>query len=291
MLQLSAITVGFLGNLGLAALKISAGTFAHSQALIADGIHSLGDVLSSVAGAIGAKIGSSPPDENHPYGHGNAESFAALFVGIIMAGAGVELLLSASERFQARTLEIPDLAAAGAALLACFAKEGMHRHALREAQRTRSPAVIALAKDHRSDVLSSLAAVFGVLGARKIHPYLDPLASVVISGFVLRMAWEILEENIHILMAGQPDEGPFLEALRKRAGQDKDVRRLNTIRILQVGAALNLEIDLWVDPCMTVFEAHKVAHRVEKYARELEERVQQVQVHVEPADMKACSQD
>lgn len=282
--EVSALKVGLVGNLLLTAGKLLAGWFAGSQALLADGLHSFTDVLSTLVGALGAWIAREPADQDHPFGHGNAENIAAILVSGIMFWTGWELLRAGVTLVLAGTDKVPAIEAAYVAVAALLIKEFMHRHAAREAARTHSPAVEALARDHRSDALSCLAALGGILLARTSNPLLDPLASLVISGLVLQIAWETLRENLHVLMDGEPEESEALRSgLQERADQDREVSRVLHCRVHQVGADLHLHIDLEVPPEMTVARSHEVAHRVEAWAKVLDPRVLSAQVHVEPA--------
>lgn len=277
-----AVAVAFVGNSALMVGKLAAGWYAGSQALVADGVHSFTDVLSTIASGIGTWIGGEPPDENHPYGHGNAENLAALVVAGIMAVTGLGLLHEAAAALEVGKSELPGQLAAAAAACACVVKELMHRHAMAEALRTGSPAVLALARDHRSDVLSSLAALVGVVLARRVHPTLDPVASVVIAGFILNLAWETASENVAVLMDEEPDLTKLCAALQERAASDPEIVAIRRLRGHPVGAVLHLQLDLQVPPEMTVARAHEVAHRVEGWAKQQDERVDSVQVHVEP---------
>jgi cation diffusion facilitator family transporter len=278
------VAVAFVGNTVLMIGKLVGGWGAGSQALFADGLHSFTDVLSTIASGIGTWIGGEPPDENHPYGHGNAENIAALVVAGIMGITGIELLREAAEALTGAPRALPGMLAAGVAAIACVVKELMHRHAIVEARATGSPAVLALARDHRSDVLSSLAALGGVVLARHVHPVLDTLASVVIAGFILSLSWETASENIAVLMDEEPDLSELAAALEARAAEDDEVVGIRRLRGHPVGGSLHLQLDLLVPPQMTVAHAHEVAHRVEDWAKEIDNRVDSVQVHVEPGE-------
>lgn len=279
----SALTVGFVGNLLLMTSKLAAGWVAGSQALLADGVHSFTDVLSTVVGAVGSHLGAAPPDEDHPFGHGGAENIAGVVVACIMAFTGFELLRAGVGRIAGGGGRAPEMLAAWVALAAFLIKEFMHRHALREATRTNSPAIDALARDHRSDALSSLAAFVGVVLARTSNPILDPVAALIIAGFVLQIAWEVLVRNVDTLMDREPDSRELRAGLQARVDEDDEVVRLGSLRVHPVGADWHLHLDIDVPPEMTVLRSHQVAHKVEAWARELEPRVRSAQVHVEPA--------
>jgi cation diffusion facilitator family transporter len=281
--ELNALRIALFGNFLLMTGKLVVGWTSGSQALLADGFHSFTDVLSALVGTLGSHIASQPADEDHPYGHGNAENIAAVLVSIIMFFAGWELLQTGVSQVLKGTRPAPSVGAAYVAILSLVIKELMHRQAAREAATTHSPTVEALARDHRSDALSCLAALVGIILARTSNPLLDPLASLVISGLVLQIAWVTLSDNLHVLMDGEPEEGEELrKALQKRADEDPDVIRVGSIRVHQVGADLHLQIDLEVPPEWTVAHAHEAAHRVENWAKEIEARVRSAQVHVEP---------
>lgn len=279
-----ALKLALVGNLFLMVVKLAAGVLSGSAALLADGVHSFTDVLSTVAAGVGSWIGGAPPDEDHPYGHGGAENVAAVVVaGIMLATAGA-LFQRGAGLLAAGTLVPPESMAAWVAGATCLVKEALHRQAAREAVRTRSPSIDALSKDHRSDALSSVAALVGIEAARHGYPAMDPMASLVIAAFILKLGWETLVENLHVLMDREPETPELKAGLLARAGADPEVAALRNIRVHQVGAVLHLQIDLLVAPTMTVQAAHEVAHRVEGWAKELDRRVASAQVHVEPAE-------
>ncbi len=278
----SAIQVALAGNLLLAVAKTGVGLMAGSQALFADGLHSFTDVVNSVIGAVGARFGGDPPDRDHPFGHGAHENLAALVVGLVMAWAAWILLRAAGRSLMGAALVAPEAMAAPIAIGSCLAKEAMFRHADREWKRTRSPAVQALARDHRSDALSSIAALAGILGAQAGMPMLDPLAAVVIAGMILQLAWDTVTQNLDVLLDREPEIGDLKAGLAERAKNYREPLEVEVVRAHLAGSALNLEIDVRLAGGTSLEQAHRVAHEVEAWARELEPRVVTAQVHLEP---------
>ena len=196
--------VGLGTNVLLTVVKLWAGLTARSQALIADGLNSLSDVVVSSIVYLGYKISREPPDKDHPYGHGNAETIAGLVVSAGVVATGGAIAFNAVKALVAGGYTPPDRIALYAAAFSILLKEVLYRYTLSVADEEHSPGLRTSAKDYRSDVLASAAAFFGIAGARLGFPYLDPLAGLRIAVVIIRLGVTLLTENIHILMAGAP---------------------------------------------------------------------------------------
>ena len=198
-----AAMVGVVGNIILAALKWSIGIYANSKALVADAVHSASDVAGSLAVYIGLRAAKAPPDEDHPYGHGKAESIAAIIVAVLLVLVGVEIGRSAIESFF-QPIEAPKSIAIVAVVVSIIVKEGMFRYKYKLGKQLNSDALIVNAYEHRSDVYSSLAALVGIsaaviggkLGIGWLE-YADPVTGLLVAVFILKMAWTLGKESIH----------------------------------------------------------------------------------------------
>ena len=198
--------IGLVLNVILAIFKMLAGILGFSYAMIADAINSISDCFATGIVYISLRIGEKPADESHPYGHANAVTIAAFLVALIILATGVFVGVSAVRLIAHRHLETPAMIALVAAVASIVIKEGLFRYTLKVGKRNNNPAVIANAWDHRSDAYSSVAVLAGILGARLGFQYLDPVAGLVVSGFIVKMSISLLRPNIGILM----DERPVL---------------------------------------------------------------------------------
>ncbi|MDN4595183.1 cation diffusion facilitator family transporter [Polycladomyces subterraneus] len=279
--------IGIIGNTLLAIFKGIIGVVAHSQALIADAVHSASDVAGSLAVLIGVRAAQMPPDEDHPYGHGKAESIAAIIVAVLLGVVGFQMVYDSFE-----SLFVPARApgwwAAVAAVVSMVVKEWMFRYKYRLGKRIGSQALIVNAWEHRSDVFSSFAALLGIggaiLGARLgVSPlvYLDAVAGIFVSILVLLMAYKLAKESIHTTMdhvLHEEDAAELVEAASSVSG----VTRVDELRAREHGHYVIVDVKIAVDPQITVEEGHQIGKRVKHTLMERFDFVSDVLVHVNP---------
>lgn len=272
----SAVSLAFGANLFLMFLKAVASLQTGSQALMTDAIHSLGDVLVTATVGVASFFGESPADEDHPFGHGALESLAGLGVGLLLLLASLERISEALQGLTAPAGIHAGPLGLGVLLVVVVVKEALHRQARQEADQTGSPSARALARDHRSDVLASLAAAVGVGFASLGHPQFDPLASLVIAAFVLQFSWETITENVDLLMGRQPEDSVLLDRLRQRAEATLPKVHFGEIHALPVGRRFHLRIEVEVDSSTSVGVWQTWSNRIQEALREEEPRVDQV---------------
>ncbi|BCU81349.1 cation transporter [Polycladomyces abyssicola] len=279
--------IGIIGNALLAAFKGMIGVVAQSQALIADAVHSASDVAGSLAVLIGVRAAQMPPDEDHPYGHGKAESIAAIIVAVLLGVVGFQMVYdSFSSLFE--PARAPGWWAAVAAVVSMVVKEWMFRYKYRLGKRIGSQALIVNAWEHRSDVFSSFAALLGIggaiLGARLgVSPlvYLDAVAGIFVSILVLLMAYKLAKESIHTTMdhvLHEEDAAELVEAAASVPG----VTRVDELRAREHGHYVIVDVKIAVDPQITVEEGHQIGKRVKHTLMDRFDYVSDVLVHVNP---------
>ncbi|MBA4495743.1 cation diffusion facilitator family transporter [Paenactinomyces guangxiensis] len=281
--------VGIIANACLAVLKGAAGMMSGSRALIADAANSATDVVSSVAVLFGVRLAHTPPDEEHPYGHGKAETIAAIVVAVLIAGVGLEVGYRSVEAFL-EPIKPPGWMAVAAAVFSILAKEILFRYTYRLGKRIDSQAIIANAWDHRSDVFSTLAALLGILGSIvggyigvPELVYLDPVAGIGVSIFVLFMAYRLARESIgdaldRVLNAEESRD------LLETAAQVNGVIKVDELLARQHGHYVIVDIRIAVDPHITVEEGHRIGKNVKKTLMGKFPHVSNVLVHINPYD-------
>lgn len=273
--------VGLGTNVLLTVLKLWAGITAGSQALIADGINSLSDIVVSSVVYLAYKISREPADKEHPYGHGNAETIAGLAVSVGVVATGAVVAYSSATTLLAGVHTVPGRLALYVAAFSIVIKEILHRYTRVVAETEHSPSLKASAKDYRSDVLATSAAFFGIVGARLGLPLLDPVAGLVIAALIVRMGILVLKENVYILMAGAPTSGITEEVLGTVRSFD-GVLGVPQIRLQRMGGSYVVNVDITVDGKIPVAEGHGIAESLRRRCLEIHERVSEVIVHVEP---------
>lgn len=279
--------VGIGGNLLLTAFKLFAGIAGRSGAMISDGVHSLSDVFATLIALLGTRLGRKAADREHPYGHERFESAASLLLGSILAvtglgigKAGVETMLRGSG-----TLGAPGSIALAAAVISIVSKEAMFWYTRRCARRLNSAAFLADAWHHRSDALSSVGSLIGIAGAMLGYPLLDPLASVVICLFILKVGVDILKEALSSLLdtaCGEEQERALAAFILEQEG----VEALDTLRSRLFGNRVYLDVEVQVDGDLPLREAHAVAHRIHDRVEASFPEVKHIMIHLNPTPQK-----
>jgi len=276
--------IGLGANIGLAILKFTVGTLAMSEALVADGFNSAGDVIATVVALIGYRYAQKPPDEDHHYGHGNADSVAALLIGGILLATGIFIAMQGMRALIAGTTETPGTLALWAAGATALIKEALYRYTAAVGTRVKSPAILASARDHRADVWIAGTVMGGVAAARLGAPWLDPLVACAIGGFIAWMAWQPIRDSLGVLM----DEAPpgLRDRINSIARSVDGVREADHIRIHPVGAHCRVDLEILVDGSLTVREGHALAHEVQTAVQGEISDVLDVAVHVNPDETR-----
>ncbi|MTI13292.1 cation diffusion facilitator family transporter [Sansalvadorimonas verongulae] len=287
--EISRVTwVGLWINAALSVLKIVAGTLGHSRAVVADGLHSLSDLISDIAVLVGVRLWSAPADDDHPYGHQRFETLITLFIGIMMiltaAGISWDAVTSwhAGETHEASTLALV------AALVSIVTKEGLFRWTLFKGKKINSSALIANAWHHRSDVLSSMPAALAVIGSM-IFPgaaWIDLGGACLISLLILHSALGICAPALGSLV-DQGASKDITEQLHKLASGVNGVRSIHRLRTRHHGG-LFVDMHLAVDCDLTVYQGHEIALAVESLLMQEGANVAEVLIHVDPWCENTC---
>ena len=282
--RIRRVTVGAIAvNLSLSALKLAAGLFGRSQAMVADAVHSLSDTATDLAILMGVGFWSAPPDERHPYGHWRIESLVTTMIGLALVAVALGIGARSIRHIHAGTSDVPSAYALAAAVASMVIKELLYRWTLATGNELRSSAVIANAWHHRSDALSSIPAAAAILTAR-LRPgwaVVDPVGAIVVSVFVFRAAWGIMRGALGDLI----DEG-VPEAMRERiraiAEATGGVSSVHAIRTRRVGPGYYLDLHVLVTATLSVKAGHDIAKSVKTQLMKLQPEILDVVVHIEP---------
>jgi cation diffusion facilitator family transporter len=281
--SLLAVDLGLLANAVLAAAKVSVGVVGGSPALLADGVNSISDVVYYVVVRIFMVLARQPADEEHPFGHERLESIGALVTGCFVVATGVAVLLSA-----ARTSLELTLGGASAVELAQWVALGtiaikllLFAWTRRVGRVTANPAVVALAMDHRNDVLAAGAAALGIWAGRHGHPWADPAAAALVALVILRTGVEILRESSSDLMGGQPAR-EIDQRMRGWIAEVPGVLDVEELRAHAFGPWLVLEVTVGVEGTISVTQGDAIADAVERLLFERVEFLRGVHVHYHP---------
>jgi len=278
-----AIRIGFWVNALLMAMKLAAGHFGRSEAVFADGVESAADFVVLLSTMIALRIGRRPYDAAHPYGHGKVESLSASLVALMIVATGVWILYQAARSVLLAGHGTPELVAVLAAGLTILAKEVLCRYSLRVGETLGSPAVLAIARDHRKDALTSIATLIGVAGAYLGVSVMDPLAAGLTSVFILHIGWTTFRGAANDLIDGRPAEELLAQVVRLAEGVP-GVEHVHEIRGRRSGQYVLIDLKLDIDPQMTVKQSHDIATRVKRLIFERHAEVGDVMIHINPHD-------
>lgn len=275
--------VSIVINLLLTFLQVAGGFFAHSQALMSDGLHSLSDLLSDVLVLYANRHGNRHADANHPYGHARVETAATLILGAFLAALGVGLLVAAAMRLQhPEALRAVNPLALGIAVIALAAKEGMFRYMLAVAKRVRSQMLVANAWHARSDAASSLVVIVGIVGNLLGYTFFDLLAAAVVGVMIAHMGGKLaLEAMAELIDTGLDAEE--VEAIRQTLLNTHGVRALHELRTRKMADNALVDAHIVVDPKISVSEGHYIAESA-RHAVLDNHHVMDVMVHIDPED-------
>ncbi|WP_017352340.1 cation diffusion facilitator family transporter [Clostridium sp. ZBS4] len=276
--RVSIVTI--IGNVLLSIIKIGIGIIASSKAMIADGVHSLSDVFSTIGVIIGLKLSSKKADKEHPYGHEKFESLTSVFLGIMLLLVSLGIGFSGIKNLVYGNYSIPGSLAIFAAAISIVSKEAMYWYTLKYAEKINSTSLKADAWHHRSDSFSSIGALIGIIGARMGFPMLDPAIALVISIIIIKVSYDILKQSINQLM----DTSVGDNAIKKMNAAIHSIDGVKNIDNLKTRLHANkvyVDVEISVESDISVEEGHKIAMNVHNIIEENKD-VKHCMVHVNP---------
>ena len=283
-IALRVSTVSIVINIALSLFKLLAGIIASSGAMVSDAIHSASDVFSTIIVIIGVHISGRKSDHDHQYGHERLECVASIVLAVILCVTGLGIGYKGiktifSGRYE--KLAIPGILALAAAACSIIVKEWMYWYTRAAAKKINSGALMADAWHHRSDSLSSIGALIGILGSRMGYPVLDSVASVVICLFIIKAAYDIFKDAVDKMVDKACDD-ETIEAMRKVICEQEGVLGIDILRTRLFGNKIYVDIEISADGSRTLNETHAVAESVHDKIEENFPYVKHCMVHVNP---------
>ncbi len=276
--------VGIFGNVVLAAFKLVAGIIGNSGAMISDAVHSLSDVFATFVAYVGVRLSQQPEDDEHPYGHERLECVAAMILGALLAITGLGIGYTGFQKIiSGEPLEVPTLLPLIAAVVSIVVKEAMFWYTMHYAKKIDSSAFKADAWHHRSDAISSVGAFIGIGLAKLGFPIMDPIASLVICCFILKVAYDIFKDALDKMLdtsCGIELEGKMMSFIIKQEG----VENIDLFHTRQFGNKIYIDLEIAVKGDMSLYKAHEIAERVHNSVEQEFPNVKHIMIHVNPAD-------
>lgn len=281
--------VGILGNVFLAVFKLFAGIFGHSSAMISDAVHTLSDVFATLIAFIGVTLSRKEADNEHPYGHERLECVASLILAIILfaTGTGIGLkCISSIWDGSYKNFQMPGVIAVIAAIASIVTKEAMFQYTMHYAKKYKSGAFKADAWHHRSDALSSVGALIGIIGARFGWMILDQIAGIIICIMILGVAVRIFKDAIGKMVDTSCDENfnrELSDFIIRYAENEQQKIGLDLLRTRKFGEKIYVEMEINADGNLRLKDAHDIADRLHDAIEEAYPDIKHVMIHMNPA--------
>lgn len=280
--------VGFFANLVLTIFKLIAGVAGQSAAMVADAAHSVSDFATDLVVVGSLKVSARPKDGNHKYGHGKVETLATAFVGGVLVIVGLSILISGAvsvyKHFFVNPIEQPEYIALIAAIVSILVKEILYQYTIRIADRINSKVVLANAWHHRSDAFSSIGTVMGIGGAIFLGPawaVLDPMAAMIVSLFILRVAkrisWDSLAELVETSLP-KHFENEIIEIAQTIEG----VHLPHDLKTRKIGNDIAIDLHIYVNRHLNIEQAHEITVDLENCLRKKFGDDTHISIHTEP---------
>ncbi len=283
-MKVSFITI--LGNLFLSIFKLIAGIFGKSQAMLSDSVHSLSDVFSTIIVIIGFKLSMKNEDTEHPYGHERIECVAAFLLAIFLfitglgiGWMGLSMILSGDYEH----IKAPTFLAFSAAIISILGKEMMYWYTRSVAILLKSDSLMADAWHHRSDSLSSIGSFIGIIGSMLGFPLLDPIASIIICFFILKVSYDIFMDSVN-KMIDKSCNLELIEQVRSMISQIEGVEDIDSIKTRLFGNRIYIDIEASADENLSFREAHGIAQKIHDQIEQNFEEVKHCMVHMNPKE-------
>ncbi|MCG6889012.1 MAG: cation diffusion facilitator family transporter [Gammaproteobacteria bacterium] len=272
-------------NCGLASLQIAFGLLGKSQALLADGFHTLSDLSTDFIVLYASRRSSRAADKDHPYGHGRIETMASMVLGAILGMVGVGIGIRGVESVMSPSTSNPEVITIFFAGLAIVAKEGLYHYTRRAAAATHSSMLEANAWHHRSDALSSIVVVIGISAQLLGIPYMDAAAAIIVACMIAWMGLRLSRKALNELIDTSLDR-ELIGEVRAAMQDNSSVIGVHNLRSRSMGGLGYLDAHIEVDSNLTVSEAHYIAHRIEHQVKQRFPKIIDVQIHIDPLDDK-----
>lgn len=269
-----------LANLAVAGLKIVVGSLINSASMTADGFHSLSDGMSNVVGLIGIRLAMKPKDLDHPYGHNKFETLAGLFISAMLFFVGGKVIYDAIGRFQHLVELNISLSSLIAMLITLAVNIFVTVTEYKKGKELNSPILISDSMHTKSDIYVSIGVLATLVGIKLgLPPIIDPLASLIVSGFIIHAAYEIFRENSDVLVDRSVAD---IEEIRRLVMSFEQVKDAHNIRSRGSHHAFFIDLHILIDPHITTEESHELVHAIEEEIKEKVNPNAEVLVHVEP---------
>lgn len=274
--------ISILLNIGLTILKILSGILGNSAAIIADGVHSASDIITSVGVLIGNKISRKPRDDEHQYGHEKAEGLISFTLATVLIGISFKIGYDGfKELINVNNILVPNALPLIVALISIAVKEYQYQITIRVAKRINSSSLKADAWHHRSDAISSIAAFIGIGGAMLGLKILDPIASIIVAIIVVKVGIDILKSACNELMDSSISKQD-ISTIKSLVDNDEKIYGIKDFKSRKYGSVAYVDMSIFIDKSKTLEEAHEIADNLEHTIISGLSYIKEINIHTEP---------
>ncbi|NVL90048.1 MAG: cation transporter [Desulfobacterales bacterium] len=277
--------VNVVGNISMILIKGYMGVVGGSKGLIADAIHSCADLLATVVMIIGLKISGREKDDDYPYGYGKAEYLVAIVIYLFLFVIALYILYDGAMAIIEGRQVVPCMSAAWGAIFSIAINELMFRQSVCAGTQINSPSMVAKAWESRSDVLSSIAVLIGIIGAKMGFHFMDPLAAIAVGIIIIKICIEMVKDATLNLMDRMPEEEDVMEQVRGALARVKDIAGIKDIHAREVGPSLEFEVWLNVQEHITVSHGERIKREAKKAIKKVMEKESFVRVRLFPVEV------
>lgn len=275
------MSVSFITNFALSLLKIVIGWIGKSGALVADGIHSFSDLTTDIVAIVGNRLARKPADLKHPYGHGKSEYVTSMIIGSVVLLLGLGIISSSTNR----TIVIPSLIVIIVSLFTIVAKFLLAYYLIHCGKKYQNTILIASGKESSADVISSIVVLVSSIlmqfsSTISILKYADILASIIVGIFVVHTGFEILKENISIILGEQETNQTYRQSFIDFILKEPEIKSVDHFYLLKYGPYYTLDMEISMDGRMTLEDAHQLAHKMERSIQKKDERISKINIHI-----------
>ena len=276
--------VSVFTNLILAIIKMIFGFIGKSSALLADGIHSLSDLITDFFAIIGSKLSEKPADSKHPYGHGKLEYLTSIVISIVVLTLGITLITNSFQK----EIVIPDIIVIAVSIFTIIAKFILSSYIINKGKKYQNNILISSGYESRTDVISSIVVLVSIILMQlsnyfEILKYADILATIIVGLLIIKIGYSLLKENLSLLLDEQVTNEEYLLDLKKIILKEESVITIDDLIIIKLGPCYKLVLEITMDETKSLKEVHQVLNELEKRMKEYDSKIKYVTIHANPS--------
>mgnify|MGYP000895452225 CR=1 FL=1 len=268
-------------NVVLIITKLIAGIIGKSGAVVADGLHSLSDLVTDFFSIIGAKLSKKPSDHKHPYGHGKLEYLTSIGIGLLVLSVGLIIIYSSANR----EIVVPSTLVIIVTLFTILAKYILSGYIIHKGKQYKNQILLASGRESRADVISSIVVLISSILMQldnEILKYADIVASIIVGIFIVKIGFDILKENISIILDEQETDNEYIEKIKEIVFQEEHIKTIDNLILIKFGPYYKLTMEVSMDSNVSLLDAHNISHKVEAMIKKEDNSIKYITIHINP---------